>query len=597
MKLPGKLPRSLWAADFEFTAHDGERPRPLCMVARELRSGRTLRFRQDELTSMKTAPFPTDRSAVMLAYYAPAEVACMLELGWPIPEYILDLFAEFRVLTNGLKPPCGDGLIGAMVYHGLNSLAVAEKGGMRDLVSRGGPYSEAEKQDILAYCESDVDALERLFRVMEKRIDVPRALLRGRYMAATARIERCGIPIDVSTLKRLQSRSPEIATALIELVDRDYGVFDGTTFKKDRWERWLAQNGIPWPLLESGELALSDDVFKDVSRSFPIINRMRELRRSLPQLRESKLAVGVDGRNRCMLSPFRSKTGRNQPSTARFIFGHAVWFRGLIRPDPGWGLAYLDWSQQETGIAAALSNDAAMLDAYRSGDVYLAFAKQARAAPPDATKKSHAAVREQFKGCALGVLYGMGVDSVALRINQPPAVARDLLDKHHSLYRQFWKWSDAAVDYAMLHNKLHTVFGWSVHVGSDVNPRSLRNFPMQANAAEMLRLACIAATEQGIRVCAPVHDALLIEAPLSELDDAIAACRDIMAEASAIVLGGFKLRTDEKRVLYPDRYMDARGQQMWNAVMGIMSDFTPSEARVGAVAAAAAQVPSQSVRG
>jgi DNA polymerase-1 len=44
---------------------------------------------------------------------------------------------------------------------------------------------------------------------------------------------------------------------------------------------------------------------------------------------------------------------------------------------------------------------------------------------------------------------------------------------------------------------------------------------MQGNGSEMLRLACCLATEAGIRVCAPVHDAILIEAPLEELDRTI----------------------------------------------------------------------------
>jgi len=58
---------------------------------------------------------------------------------------------------------------------------------------------------------------------------------------------------------------------------------------------------------------------------------------------------------------------------------------------------------------------------------------------------------------------------------------------------------------------LQTVFGWRVYVGPRANPRSLTNFPMQANGAEMLRLACCLATERGVAVCAPVHDALLLE--------------------------------------------------------------------------------------
>ena len=143
----------------------------------------------------------------------------------------------------------------------------------------------------------------------------------------------------------------------------------------------------------------------------------------------------------------------------------------------------------------------------------------------------------------------MGAESLALRIGQPPVVARDLLRAHRETYRKFWRWSDAAVDYAMLHGSLHTVFGWHVHVGDNPNPRSLRNFPMQANGAEMLRLACCLATERGIEVCAPVHDAVLICAPLDRLEDDIATMRAAMAEASRIVLAGFELRTDATRVL------------------------------------------------
>jgi hypothetical protein len=48
---------------------------------------------------------------------------------------------------------------------------------------------------------------------------------------------------------------------------------------------------------------------------------------------------------------------------------------------------------------------------------------------------------------------------------------------------------------------------------------------MQANGAEMLRLACCLATERGIEVCAPVHDAILICAPLDRLDDDVAGMR------------------------------------------------------------------------
>ena len=61
----------------------------------------------------------------------------------------------------------------------------------------------------------------------------------------------------------------------------------------------------------------------------------------------------------------------------------------------------------------------------------------------------------------------------------------------------------------------------------------------------------------------PVHDAVLINAPLDRLDAAIASMRAAMAEASRAVLSGFELGTDVHVIRYPDRYMDGRGQVMW----------------------------------
>ena len=62
-------------------------------------------------------------------------------------------------------------------------------------------------------------------------LDVPRALLRGRYMKAAAKIEHIGIPIDVNAFSKLQRYWSQIQEELIKQIDRDYQVFDGTTFK------------------------------------------------------------------------------------------------------------------------------------------------------------------------------------------------------------------------------------------------------------------------------------------------------------------------------------------------------------------------------
>jgi hypothetical protein len=533
-----------------------------------LHSGRKLRLWRDDFDT--APPYPTGPNALFVAYYASAEIGCHLALGWPVPERVLDLFTEFRNHTNGIPTISRSGLLGALAYYGLDSIGTVEKNEMRDLVLRGGPWAADERAAILDYCESDVAALARLLPAMLHHIDLPRALLRGRYMAAIARMERNGVPIDVKALALQQRHWPDIQDQLIAEVDRDYSVYEGPTFKTDRFAAWLAHNNIPWPRLDSGRLDLSDDTFREVARAWPVVAPLRELRAALSQMRLSELAVGRDGRNRTMLSAFRARTGRNQPGNTKFIFGPSVWLRGLIKPSPGHGIAYIDWAQQEFGIAAALSGDPLMMDAYRSGDPYLAFAKQAGAAPFDATKATHKAVRDQFKSTVLAVQYGMGADALSQRIGQPPIRARELLRMHRETYRVFWTWSDRAVDYAMLTGSLHTVFGWRVQVPAVSNDRSLRNFPMQANGAEMLRLACCLATECGIEVCAPVHDAVLICAPLERLDADTARMQDAMREASHTVLDGFELGADAKIVRYPDRYMDERGTAMWDRVMDLI---------------------------
>ena len=563
----------VYAVDFEFSAASGERPVPICLVAKEFRTGHTIRLWENDLRRRTEAPYSTDSDTLLVGYYASAEIGCHEALGWSAPARILDLFVEFRNATNGLRLPCGAGLVGALAWFGLSGIDAAEKDSMRALAIRGGPWTTDERRALLDYCEQDVEALTRLLPKMLPNIDFERALLRGRFMVAAARIEAVGVPIDTPAHARLTAGWRPIQDRLIERIDADYGVYEGRTFKTSKFSDFLVANGIPWPQLPSGGLALDDDTFRDMVRSHPCLGPLRELRVSLAQLRLAGLAVGQDGRNRCLLSAFRARTGRNQPSNSRFIFGPAVWLRGLIRPEPGHGLAYVDWSQQEFGIAAALSGDPPMMEAYTSGDPYLAFAKQAGAVPASATKQTHPGPREQFKACALAVQYGMGDVSLGHRTGQSPAQARELLTLHHDTYRKFWRWSDATLDFAHLHGSIHTAFGWTLHLGAQVNPRSLRNFPMQANGAEMLRLACCFATERGIRVCAPVHDALLIEAPLDELGSAVATTQGAMAEASRLVLAGFSLRADASLVRFPDRYADPRGQRMWDTVWDILAEL------------------------
>ena len=497
-------------------------------------------------------------------------MGCHLSLNWPLPKNLLDLFVEFRVYMNGIRPQGGFGLLGAMSCFGLGHMAPSVKYSMRDLAMRSGDYTSDERENLMDYCEEDVWALTKLFSKMSSYIDLERALLRGRFMKACARVERNGIPIDSILQKRLNSHWDKIKSELISEVDQPFRVFENDVFKTANFIAYLQREGINWPLLDSGNLKMDDETFSVMSLRHPEIASLKELRSTLSKMRLKDLSIGRDGRNRTLLSPFRSKTGRNQPSSSKFIFGASSWLRGLVKPEEGMSLAYIDWSQQEYGIAAALSGDENMLKAYLSGDPYLAFAIQAGQAPEDATKNSHTEIRNQFKAAVLAVQYGMGAESLALRIGESKARGRELLQMHRNAYPVFWRWSDAAVDKAMIDGKLKSVFGWEIKVSKDSNPRSLRNFPMQANGAEMMRIAMILLTEDSIRVSAPVHDAFLIESETACIDKAVERTKEHMKTASRMVLGGFELESEAEVSSYPLRFGKSGPDSFFSRVLTIL---------------------------
>ena len=564
----------VWCVDFEYQELNGNNPVVHCMVARELFTGRLIRQWLSGEGGIR-CPIPLGEDTLYVAYFATAELKSHLALGWPLPTNVLDLFVEFRCRTNGKSLPSGNGLLGALVYFGLSGIAYAEKEVMRELAIRGGPFSPRERHELVDYCQGDVEALTSLLPHLAEKLNLGQALLRGRYMKSAARMEYIGIPVDVETLEQVRANWDRIKEVLIRRVDADYSVFEGNTFKVQRFAAYLQRNRISWPKLASGALDLKEDTFRQMARICVKLSPLRELRHALGQLRLNKIQVGSDGRARTNLSPFRSRTSRNQPSTASYIFGSSVWLRGMIKPPPGMGVAYIDWSQQEFGIAAALSGDQAMQAAYYSGDPYLKFAKQAGLVPAHATKQSHPEERKLCKAAVLAVQYGMGPASLAERINQPLPMGRELLENHRRTFPDFWKWSEDVVNHAMLQLKLWTVFGWYIHLENQANTRSLQNFPMQANGAEILRLACCYMVEAGIRVCAPVHDAVLIEAPLETLDDQIKQARGLMAKASMDVLQGFKLATDVEIFRYPERYCDEdRGRAFWEMVMEELDGLT-----------------------
>jgi hypothetical protein len=311
----------IWCCDFEYEVDENNRQRPTCMVAVELHRRREIRLGGDELRSRRRAPFGVEPSQVCVAYSSPAELRCFLELGWPLPSTILDLYVEFRWLSNGRRVPAGYGLVGALTAFGLDSLDAAEKEDMRALALRGFPYTADERRSLLDYCASDVYALLWLLPAMEPYLDFPRAFLRGRYMRAVARMMQTGVPVDRDLLAYLRHRWEPIKANLIAAVDGPYGVYDRSSFRAARWLGWCQTHGVPWPRLQSGAPKLDRETFQTMADDFPEVRPIGELRAAMGQMTATNVIAGPDGRNRAWLAPFGTKTGRNAPSSTAISSG------------------------------------------------------------------------------------------------------------------------------------------------------------------------------------------------------------------------------------------------------------------------------------
>ena len=220
------------------------------MVANELVSGRSIRCWQDDFGA--APPFRVDPNVLFVAFYAPAELSCFLALGWPLPARIVDLYTEFRAETNRLPLPIGRGLLGALSHHGISSVSPAEKKTMRDLVLRGGPWTEPNAATFSTIARATLTAWARSWSGCFRHPAHPPGL-RSSTVARPIRCRGGAHGAHRNSDRRAHDRRASATTGapsswgLIADIDKDYGVFEGTTFKAGLFASWLDAEGIAWP--------------------------------------------------------------------------------------------------------------------------------------------------------------------------------------------------------------------------------------------------------------------------------------------------------------------------------------------------------------
>jgi hypothetical protein len=578
--------------DFEYEVTDGDLPNPLCMVAclldEHLRHMCTICRWRGEFG--RRPPFDIGDDTLVVAYSAWAELTCFQVLGWEFPKHVYDLHTAYLATTNVLRPhdptevykrprkrlPDACKAYGITGWEEVNKASIAADIG-------AGNWRDYGRDAVLAYCEEDVRQSTHLLRAQLRGrpglppVSIKHVLHWSNYSAkAIAQIQARGMPIDMALWDAVQENKTAVIGELLTQFDPSHGSEEPIYTPEGEWnygrfERWLLRSGVTaWPRLESGMLDISGDAF-GMMAFVPGVEKLHALRDSLGVIVRAKLPIGADGRNRPSLFPFCTATGRN--AHAKSLFNAHAGMRSFMVAPADTTMVYLDWRTQEVGVVAALSGDEAMMQDYRAGDVYHAFARSAGlTADPDPKhwKATNGDQRQHMKALQLAILYGMGVPSLAKGINQHPLIASHLIEQHRRLYPGFWDWRQAQAQAAMLNRRIESVFGWPLGISTSPNPRTLYNFPAQSNGAECLRLAAWRLCEAGIVPSMLIHDGILLEVQDQEQ---IEHATEIMRAAGRDVCGGFEIDVEVDQRLQPgQRYRDKRAlaQAMWATIMDVL---------------------------
>jgi DNA polymerase I len=579
----------------EFNLVAGDLPKVLCMVAyvlnENLRHVLTIRLWRGEFGL--APPFDIGPDALFVAYSAWAEMTCFMVLGWKFPTHIFDQHTAYLATSNLLLPHNPDEvrkrqrkrLPDACRAYGIPGWEKIDKEVIAKDIGEG-RWRQYGREAVFNYCEEDVRASTLLLYAQLRGhrglppADVERLLHWSNYSAkAVAQIQARGMPIDMPLWNLVQANKAAVIGELLRRSDPSHGS-ENSIYTPDgewnyaRFECWLAIIGVTaWPRLESGRLDIDGDAFR-LMYHVPGIEGLHALRDTLGVIVRAKLPIGRDGRNRPALFPFCTATGRNAHAKSLFN-AHAGMRSFMVFPKDTIGV-YLDRRTQEVGIAAALSSDEALMADYREGDVYYGLAKLCGLTyglDLKAWKKDKPDVRQRMKPLQLGINYGMGVPSLAKGLDRHPLIASYIIERHKRTHPPFWEWREGTVQNAMLDRRIETVFGWPLRISHSPNKRTLYNFPMQGNGAEMLRLAAWRLCEAGIVPSMLIHDGILLEVRDKEQ---ITQAIEIMKVAGRDVCGGVEIGVDVDQMLeHGARYRDKRpvAKAMWQTIMDVLQEI------------------------
>ena len=218
--------------------------------------------------------------------------------------------------------------------------------------------------------------------------------------------------------------------------------------------------------------------------------------------------------------------------------------RTFIPREDGWVLLSADYSQVELRVVAHLSQDPALISAFRDGaDVHartaaLVFGVEANEVDPE--------MRSRAKAINFGILYGMGPQRLARETGFSFKEAQDFIDQYFEALPGVRKWLDKTLDDARETGEVRTLLGRHRPAdgvnSSDGRVRSAAenvavNTPVQGSAADLIKVAMLRVEDRMVkeelqaRMILQVHDELVFDCPASEVEQLSKLVREEMESA------------------------------------------------------------------
>ena len=471
---------------------------------------------------------------------------------------------------------------------------------MRDLIIRNN-YDEimGNRTEIMSYCASDIKYLPRMFkRILEiysnfnnhalskEKITKDEMFWRARSVLNTAIIENNGYPVNRKWASNFTKNVPSMQLELCRDIDSQFPEGEGPfafdtkpvningQYLKDLvtpkrrikfWKQWIGENCDTRKWIKTGkidkttgEYGLSTS-YEAWTRYFKVprhqyergnfahqivryLNFNKQLNGFLPAKKGKAKFLdffGNDDRVRGYLNSYGSQSARWQPKAVSFLFLKSAWMRSMCSPEEGRFICGIDYSQQEFLISALLSQDENMIEAYKTGDVYLHTAKLAGAVPPDGKREDYKTERSIYKAVTLAISYMMSCYGLSDTLTQSlkrvvdEDEAQEFIDNFYESYSDFGTFMEEEVINKYESQKyMKLADGW-VMFGDNENYRSYGNCPIQGMGSCILRKVIDTCIDEGLKVIFPLHDALYIEADIEDRDKVIIKFNRIMKKSFA----------------------------------------------------------------